>query len=126
MERKHRQQMSYEEINYLEAFAHGVQGWAFSRHVNERIQQKQIDIESVKLALRYGRVVEINNENCIVLRGNVRKGFDYVAVVVVDVQKFVVVTAWPNDKRDDHKTLKKGEYTWRVNAIELLKSWRAQ
>jgi len=128
MQRKHRQQMNDQEIAFAEAFAHSLsKDWLEqSTHFVQRTQEKNIDAQSIALALKYGKVIEVKDDARIVLRGNKRTGFDYVAIVVVSITDKVLVTAWRNGVKDDHKTLKRGDYTWRANVIDYIKSLRGQ
>lgn len=120
MERKHRSQMSAEEIKYAETLVHSITEWNFAvDHVMDRMAEKKIKKQDAVNTLKYGDVIEVNDKGRLVMR--LMKGMMKGTCVVVSVHDRVLVTAWFNKGSDNHKTLDKSEYTWKVNVIEYLK-----
>lgn len=120
MERKHRLQFSTEEITYTEKLVHSINEWDFSQdHVLDRMAEKHISKNDIIVTLKWGEVIEINDKGRIVLR--LMKGLRKGVVVVISIRERVLVTAWYNDPRDNHKTLNLSDYNWDVDVIEYLK-----
>lgn len=113
--RKHRMQMSYDEIATVEKIIHSVPRWkrgTIDFHLQK--QGRTFTGAEVLEALQRGQVIEVNSLNRVLFRS--RKGI----CVVASIPDFKVVTVWRNNPGDNHKTLKRGEYTWRVNAAEYI------
>lgn len=120
MERKHRIEMKAAEIANVESLIHNVNAWDFSHdHVMERCEQKGIRKGDLVNCLRYGRVIEVNDAGRAVLRLNMKGGG---VVVVASLAERVLVTAWKNANEDNHATLNRSEYGWKVNAADYVRS----
>jgi hypothetical protein len=120
VERKHRSQMSQEEILFAETLVHGITEWNFAvDHIMDRMAEKNIKKQDAVNTLRYGSVIEVNDKGRVVMR--LMKGMMKGTCVVVSIHDRVLVTAWFNKGSDNHKTLNKSEYTWNVNTIEYLR-----
>lgn len=120
MNRIHYTQMSKQEIEYTESLIHSVTEWNFAvDHAMDRMAGKGIKKGDVLNALRYGSVIEVNDKGRVVMR--LMKGMMKGTCAVVSVRDRVLVTCWFNKGRDNHSTLDKSEYTWRVNVIEYLR-----
>lgn len=119
MERKHRTQMSSEEIVFTETLIHNLNGVIDDEHVRDRMKQKKVTEADIVNTLKWGNVIEVNSLSRVVMRLNTgkRKG----VVVVIDPSTQAIVTVWYNSPKDRHDTLDKSLYTWKVNLIEFLK-----
>jgi hypothetical protein len=114
--RKHRQQMSQAEIATAEAIVHNLSGWdASGIHARREMRNDRLTDNAVLDALTSGQIIEVNSFGRVVMRSS--KG----AVVVAELPNKYVVTAWYNDPRDNHSTLRLNEYTWRVDAADYLR-----
>lgn len=119
MERIHRTQMSAAEIVYTESLVHAIMSWDFSHdHVMDRMVEKKIAKNDIVNTLKYGDVIEVNSLGRVILR--LMKGKMKGTCAVVSIRDRRLVTTWYNDPRDNHKTLDKSEYEWRVDVIKFL------
>ena len=117
MQRKHRSQMSYEEISFVETLIHSMQGWTIeSALIHASKKGRTFTREQVIEALQRGQVIEVNSFGRVLMRSN--KG----TCVVASLRGALAITVWFNRPNDNHKTLRREEYQWRVNVIEYLKS----
>ena len=117
--RKHRNQMSTEEIACVEALVHSQSRWVVGKHAKGRMARKGITVTQVFETLGEGQVVEINRNNdlCALFR----KDYGGHAVcVVVSLQTRWVVTMWKNAVWDTHSTLDKDNYCWDVDVQKEL------
>jgi hypothetical protein len=84
--------------------------------------QKGVTEREIMLALQFGKVVEIHNEANeprVVIRH--AYGRPKVAVCVVfGLESGAVVTTWKNNGHDNHKTLDRSAYSWRVDALQVV------
>jgi hypothetical protein len=120
VERKHRSQMSAEEILFAETLVHSITEWNFAvDHIMDRMAEKKIKKQDAVNTLRYGDVIEVNDKGRVVMR--LMKGMMKGTCVVASIHDRVLVTAWFNKGSDNHSTLNKSEYTWKVNVIEYLR-----
>lgn len=117
--RKHRQQMSYAEIDYVEQLVHQLSGWSLnSGLIHAQRNGRTFTHEQVMNALKTGQVIEVNSNGRVLMRDS--KG----TCAVVSVRDLYLATVWFNHPRDTHKTLKRGEYTWRINVIDYIRGLR--
>ena len=127
MQSKHRRQMSPEEIRFEESTVHAVDVWCFDNdHLLQRMAAKQISKKDAVLAAKHGEVIRVQDDGRVVMR-LMRPTPPFAAdrvgtVVCVSLLDKTIVTAWYNDPKDNHKTLRLREYTWRVNVIDYLRS----
>lgn len=133
MDRKHRNQMTPDEITFAETLIHSIQEWdvtgtdharseaAFKPRVSGQTRgQSAISKQDIINTLKYGNVIELNDRGRLVVR--LMKGKRAGTCVVVSIRDRKVVTVWYNDPRDTHATLRLSEYTWNVNVIDYLRS----
>jgi hypothetical protein len=114
--RKHRQQMTPQEIAHAETLVHGLSGWdASSTHARREMRNDRLTDTAILEALTSGQIIEVNSFGRVVMRSS--KG----AVVVAELPTKRVVTAWFNDPRDNHSTLRINEYQWRVDAASYVR-----
>lgn len=116
MQRKHRTQMSASEITSVESLVHSVKGWRIGSclvHASKR--GRTITRDEVLDALTTGEVIEVNDAERVLMRS--AKGI----CVVVNVKAKFTFTVWVNDPSDNHKTLNRSEYQWRVNVANYLR-----
>ena len=117
MQRKHRLQMTAEEIVYAETLVHARDEWSFSpgSEFDKRLQERGITKDQALEALWHGYVVEVNDRGRAVIRS--KSG----TVVVCSIQDGGLVTTWKNASNDNHSTLDRSAYKWRVNIIDYLR-----
>jgi hypothetical protein len=118
--RIHRKQMTAEQIVFTEALVHNMSEWNFAvDHVMQRMLEKKVTKDAAVNTLKYGEVIEVNDNGRVVMR--LMKGMRAGTVVVVSIRDRVLVTAWYNSPKDNHKTLNLSEYTWKLDVITYLK-----
>jgi hypothetical protein len=118
--RIHRKQMTAEQIVFTEALVHNMSEWNFAvDHVMQRMLEKKVTKDAAVNTLKYGEVIEVNDNGRVVMR--LMKGMRAGTVVVVSIRDRVLVTAWYNSPKDNHKTLNLSEYTWKLDVIGYLK-----
>jgi hypothetical protein len=118
--RIHRKQMTAEQIVFTEALVHNMSEWNFAvDHVMQRMLEKKVTKDAAVNTLKYGEVIEVNDNGRVVMR--LMKGLRAGTVVVVSIRDRVLVTAWYNSPKDNHKTLNLSEYTWKLDVIGYLK-----
>ena len=120
--RKHHSQMNEEEIKAVESFVRNNSFEINSSHSLEEMSDEGITADQVDDVLAHGNVVEVCNHDATgSLRILIRKTVgDFDVCVVVGVRDRVIVTTWRNDTGDDHPSLKKQPYSWKVNLKDLL------
>ena len=117
MDRRHRTQMTDAEILFVETLIHATDRWIIeSALIHASRNGRRFTREEVLEALHTGLFVEVNSLGRVLFRS--AKG----VCVVVSLQGRYAVTVWFNRPQDTHKTLKRSEYTWKVNVIEYVKS----
>lgn len=83
--------------------------WSISSHGRLRAEEKGITKEQLTGALQTGSLIEFHNERQtrrILLRAT--EG----TCIVLDLDTRTLVTAYHNDPRDRHSTLRRNEYYW--------------
>jgi hypothetical protein len=112
--------MTAEQIVFTEALVHNMSEWNFAvDHVMQRMLEKKVTKDAAVNTLKYGEVIEVNDNGRVVMR--LMKGLRAGTVVVVSIRDRVLVTAWYNSPKDNHKTLNLSEYTWKLDVIGYLK-----
>jgi hypothetical protein len=117
MERIHRAQMTAEEIAFVERKVHGMEP-DFDKvpHLATRLTEKRLTRDAVLNAVRHGLVIEVNSNGRALMRS--KSG----TCAVISLYDQALVTAWPNNPNDRHKTLRREEYTWNIDVITYVKS----
>lgn len=118
--RKHRVQMSPDEISYAETLVHSIQPVVNPRnaHFVEEMQNDGIQLDDVIQTLRMGSIIEVNDLGRCLVR--MLQGPKSGTCAVINIHNGHIVTAWKNNPRDNHKTLRLNEYRWDVNVAEFL------
>ena len=120
MKRKHRLQMSQEEIDFVEYVLYAMSGWVIeSALIHAAKKGRKFTQAEVLQAIKTGRVIEVNSYGRVLIRS--AKG----VCVVVSLCDRLAITVWFNAPHDNHKTLKRNEYTWDVNVISYIKNLRS-
>ena len=118
MQRKHRDQMSHAEIDFVESTIHAMDNWTVESgliHASRRgYGRTNFGRDEVADALKTGQVIEVNSCGRVLMRS--AKGI----CVVASVSNHLVITVWFNRPNDKHKTLRREEYQWKVNVIEYV------
>lgn len=118
--RKHRSQMTREEIDVLEYLLFAMNGWIIESAVNHATNKgRAVTREDVEDAIKTGEVIEINTLGRVLIRS--KKGF----CVVASLRDRIVITVWWNHPNDTHKRLKKDNYVWDVDVLNYLQSLRS-
>jgi hypothetical protein len=117
MQRKHREQMSENEIACAEFVAHATTGWTFCNNVHlfERMNNKRITRDDVIGALQSGIVIEVQDGGRIAMRSE--NGI----AAVADLRTKAIVTAWRNAVTDKHSTLDLSDYTWTADIEKFMR-----
>jgi hypothetical protein len=123
--RKHRAQMTPEEIDSVEVLVHSQpsSSWNFGgSHSEERMRAKGVTREQALETLRVGYLVEVNENKdlCVVFRNDTGKSS---VCVVVALRTRWFVTTWRNGKRDLHTTLDTSKYQWNVNMQSVMEAF---
>jgi hypothetical protein len=126
MERKHRDQMTDEEIDFLEYLLSAMSGWITefalihaSKRDPDRPSVRNVTHVEILKAIKTGSVIELNSLARVLIRD--KSG----VIAVVSLCDRKVITMWRCNPRDTHKTLDRSLYKWKVNAIEYVKSLRS-
>lgn len=126
MERKHRDQMTSDEVDFIEYLLYAMSGWVVdsalihaSRRDRDRPDVRVVTREEVLRAIKTGRVIELNSLGRVLIRDT--RG----VVVVVSLRDRVVITTWKCKPGDNHRTLDRSLYKWKVNAIAYIKGLRS-
>ena len=117
MQRKHRKQMSREEVVAVEALVKSIPSWHSQPYYVTRGRERNISRLSVYTAIAFGEVVEAKDDDRVLMRHH--SG----VCVVVDVKTRTVVTVWFNDPQDQHWTLDLSQYRWNQNLVEWSKQY---
>ena len=120
MQSKHRKQMNEAEIQFAETLIHAMDGWRIeSDHMNERMTQKGVSAKDATVALKWGKIIRVQDNGRVLLRQVISGS---AVCVVADLVDRKLVTAWRNDAADNHATLDLSEYTLKTNVITYLGS----
>lgn len=126
MERKHRDQMTDEEIDFLEYLLSAMSGWITefallhaSKRDLDRPGVRNVTHEEILKTIKTGRVIELNSLARVLIRDT--KG----VVAVVSLCDRKVITTWRCNPKDTHKTLDRSIYKWKVDAIAYIKGLRS-
>ena len=123
MKRKHRQQMTPEEIERIESLVHAQTRWSgLGPHKTKMVQERQVPDKELFDVLNTGRVVEVNHTNdlCVVFRKDYEK---YTVCVVANLPTRWIITAWKNKVGDKHRSLDISQYCWKANLIDEFKEF---
>jgi hypothetical protein len=113
--RKHRTQMTRQEISAIETSVHSVQVWTVkSSYVVGRQRERTVSSIEVTKALQLGSVIELQDCGRVLMRSH-----DGICVVAC-LKNRTVVTVWYNTPEDNHYTLNIGAYRWYANVIPYL------
>lgn len=119
--RKHREQLTQKEVEFIEGTVHAIDEWKFSPngHFAQRLTEKKLTKDDVLAALWNGRVIEITDAGTVLMRSAAG------ACVVADIKQQFLITCWYNRPNDRHRTLDLAEYAWQVDAVAFVKSLRS-
>jgi len=121
--RKHRKQMSPEEIELIESIVHSQIHWTgLGPHSTRMVQERQVPSKELFDVLKSGKVVEVNHtcDLCVVFRKDYD---DHASCVVVNLPTRWIVTTWRNNTNDQHRSLDMSQYTWKVDLLEKFKGF---
>lgn len=128
MLRKHRDQMSDTEIEFVEYLLYAMSGWETDgalRHAARRGREdgrrdtRQVTRTEILRAIQTGRIIEVNSFARVLIRD--AKG----VVVCVSLPDRVVITTWKCDVNDTHKTLDRSIYRWKVDVVDYIRGLRS-
>jgi hypothetical protein len=119
--RKHRVQMSPDEISFAESFVRSLQPVVNPRnaHFVEEMQNDGLQLDDILLTLKMGDIIEVNDLGRCLVR--MMSGPKSGTCAVINIYNGHIVTAWKNNPNDHHKTLRLSEYRWNVNVTEFLR-----
>jgi hypothetical protein len=115
MQRKHRKQMSKQEVAAVESLVKSITSWVSKSHYAVRSRERNVTRLEVYQAIAFGQCVEAKDDNRVVMRHHTG------VCVVVEIPTHTVVTVWYNDPQDQHWTLDLSQYRWVINLIEWSK-----
>ena len=120
LQRKHREQLTQKEIEFIEEIVHTVDEWKFAPggHFAQRLVEKRLNKDSVLDALWNGSVIELTDAGTVLMRSKAG------ACVVADIKAQYLITCWRNAPSDTHLTLDLAEYAWQVDAVAFVKTLR--
>jgi len=121
-QRKHVTQMSGEEIEALESFAHNLPryDWNSNPHVRQRMREKRISDSEILATLRKGKAIEAHANNFPDIRFVLRHTIGNRAICVCASMRGGVSTVWANNAGDNHKTLDSSQYQWKANLTSVF------
>jgi hypothetical protein len=118
--RKHRFQMSDQEIARIERHVHAIPSWSNVEHALHRMVEKGVTPEQVLRTLECGYVVEVHNNIADDIRCVFRRNSGWNSICVcVSLTKKYVVTVWKNKVDDNHSTLNPRKYQWKADLLTL-------
>lgn len=112
-QRKHRLQMSSEEISTVEKFMHEKKFWSFTarkQHLMDRMREKKFTPDEALSVLKTGNIIEVHANNYPEIRIVMRKTIGRRDVCICATADGIVVTGWANAHDDSHSTLNKSKY----------------
>jgi hypothetical protein len=121
--RKHRSQMSPEEIELVEHIVHAQPNWIGNGpHADKRMRDKEVMGSEIFDVLKTGKVVEVNytHDLCVVFRKDYA---DHASCVVVNLPTRWIVTTWHNNTNDQHRSLDMSQYVWKANLLDVFKGF---
>ena len=127
MERKHYTQFSKAEKELINGIRHQLGIDTFSKHARKRIKEKY-SLQSFRKsdymeAMKYGQVIEVadygNDDVRIVFRSIASRNGDHL-VFSYGIKNRTIVTAWTNDRNDNHSTIDYTQYTDKMNVTKVL------
>lgn len=120
--RKHRQQMTIEEIASIETHVRKLNCEAVSQHAIERMGQKAVNARELANCLKYGEVFEAHNDTGewrVLLR--FAFGKPKVAVCAVfSIERGEVITVWKNVGQNAHRAIDMAQYPAGFNVKTVL------
>lgn len=119
--RKHREQMTADEIILVEHAVRRFKDFSISPHTLERMFEKGVYKSDVADALSQGRVIEAHNNvpNDVRALMQLDRQNDRVSVVISLITG-EVKTVWLNHITDTHATRDKSKYKWAVSLFQVL------
>jgi hypothetical protein len=122
-QRKHRIQMSRFEADAVENLIKGIRVWGGlnNHHICERKDKWNVTDAEITNAVRYGEVVEVHNNNAPEIRAVVRTDIGLRSIcVTVSLTNKSIITMWVNTTNDQHATLRREDYKWGANILQVL------
>lgn len=123
--RKHVKQMSPEEqetvIRAINSF-HVSYSLKFKEHTYYRMKQKGITSKDIVDTIKFGKIVEVHNKvrNDIRVLLRLRRKKESICVVF-SLREGTAITAYKNDRSDNHYTIDWSEYKWKANLCSGVK-----
>ena len=130
MTRKHKRQMTKDEIEFVNSVLDRFRTFDVLRNIRlsnhclrEMANDKlgRIRVEDIVRTILLGSFFEVNNFGNsfrIVLRHNTCRRFS--TIVVLDVINCTIVTCYRNRTTDNHRTIRWNKYRWKANIKEVL------
>lgn len=127
MTRKHYTQFNKKEKSLLGDIRKQLVIDKFSKHARKRINEKY-SLQSFRKsdymeAMLYGQIIEVadygNDDVRIVFRSLTSRNNDHL-VFSYSIKNRTVVTAWTNDKNDNHSTIDYSEYNYKMDVNKVL------
>ena len=121
--KRHEKQMSQAEKEVAVSRVRQIAETVISTHAADRMAQKNVTAREIENCLKYGRVIELNNDSPSEYRLVVRHDYGRPkvgVVVVVGVTTGTIVTTWKNAGSDSHATLNLYAYQLAVSALIAL------
>lgn len=126
--RKHISQMNANEVAFLVGFVRGNTGRLDGTpHFYDRASGRTFTFAQAEEAIAAGVLIEVNKDGQDV-RALFRrtKGENSGTCAVVSLLTFRIITVYYNAPDDNHSTLGRDQFRWRVDVVELVKRIRAK
>ncbi len=121
--KRHEKQMNQAEKDDAVTRVRQIAETVISTHAADRMAQKNVTAKEIENCLKYGRVIELNDESPKEFRLVVRHDYGRPkvgVVVVVGVTTGTIVTTWKNAGADGHLTLNLYAYQLETSVIKAL------
>jgi hypothetical protein len=124
MARKHKSQMSKDELGFVVGYirANATRLWSANGHFFDRASERHFTLDAAKDAAAKGVVVEVHNDRNPDVRALVRNAAG--TCVVISLKSWEVITVYYNDPADAHDTLNWNAYRWQESMVTLVKNLR--
>lgn len=121
-QRKHVTQMTQAERQAVTAFVRSRSNWSGldNPHIRERKSKRSVTDADILSAIRLGNIIEAHANNYPAIRFVTRYQLGKRCICVCAAMHGDIVTVWVNNPGDNHKTLNRSEYQWRVNLTSVF------
>ena len=120
-QRKHHTQMSIAEKSAMRSYIDAIPQWTLGNgHMRDRLASKGITDTEIYRTIAQGHVIEAHANNYPDIRFVIRHEIGNRAICVCANKQGFVFTAWSNSAHDNHRTLNRTMYAWKVDLTTVF------